>query len=108
MNYLSRPGIGGMNLSLEKIESIICQHFDIDSEKLKSKKRDRDIVEARQFAMYFSRIRTKKSYAKIGKHFGGFDHSTVFHSFKVVDELSMYNKEFRSKFNELKEIFSYE
>ena len=62
---------------------------------MKSKTRKREVVQARQIAMYFSKKMTKSSLANIGMHCGGKDHATVLHACKTVDNLSSTDKQFR-------------
>ncbi|HLW39341.1 MAG TPA: chromosomal replication initiator protein DnaA, partial [Brumimicrobium sp.] len=57
-------------VSIEYIQKIVCDYFDIEIEILKSKTRKREIVQARQIAMYFSKKLTKSSLANIGAHCG--------------------------------------
>jgi chromosomal replication initiator protein len=50
------------------------------------KTRKAEIVEARQVAMYLSKLLTQNSVKTIGLHFGGRDHSTVVHSYQQVEK----------------------
>jgi chromosomal replication initiator protein len=71
-------------VSIENIQKIVCEHFNIPVEKLSSKTRKRHIVIARQLAIYFSKNMTDLSLKEIGKYFGARDHSTVLYSIKSV------------------------
>jgi chromosomal replication initiator protein len=53
---------------------------------LKSEKRLKNIVHARQIAVWFCRDLTKSSYPDIGLKFGGKDHSTIIYSYKKIDK----------------------
>ena len=57
-------------VSIDYIQKVVCDYFDIPVEIMKSKTRKREIVQARQLAMYFSKQLTKSSLAHIGKHCG--------------------------------------
>ena len=68
---------------------------------MKSKTRKREIVQARQVAMYFSKNLTKSSLATIGSQIGGKDHATVLHACKTVNNLVETDKTFRNQIEEL-------
>lgn len=73
-------------VSIEFIQKLVCDHFNIVPDKLKDKTRKRNIVEARQISMYLAKCYTKNSLKAIGGHFGGRDHSTVIHSCQAVQD----------------------
>ena len=64
-------------VSIEYIQKVVCDYFDLPIELMKSKTRKREVVQARQIAMYFSKKMTKSSLANIGMHCGGKDHANV-------------------------------
>jgi chromosomal replication initiator protein len=66
-----------------------------------SKTRKREIVQARQLAMYFSKKLTKASLATIGLHCGNKDHATVLHACRTVANLQETDKQFKSYIDEL-------
>lgn len=82
-------------VSIEYIQKIVCDYFDLPIELLKSKTRKREVVQARQISMYFSKKMTKSSLANIGAHCGGKDHATVLHACRTVMNLSETDKQFR-------------
>jgi len=63
--------------------------------QLQTKTRKREIVQARQLAMYFSKNMTKSSLASIGSQIGNKDHATVLHACKTVNNLIDTDKSFR-------------
>ena len=73
--------------SIEYIQKVVCDYFDLPIELMKSKTRKREVVQARQIAMYFAKKMTKSSLAKIGAHCGGKDHATVLHACRTVNNL---------------------
>ncbi|GIS04585.1 MAG: hypothetical protein CM15mP107_2050 [Bacteroidota bacterium] len=83
-------------VSIDFIQKVICDYFDLSLEVLNSKTRKRRIVQARQLAMFFSKKFTKSSLARIGAQCGGKDHATVLHACKTVNNLSDTDKQFRS------------
>ena len=88
-------------VSIEYIQKIVCDYFDLPIEILKSKTRKREVVQARQISMYFSKKMTKSSLANIGAHCGGKDHATVLHACRTVVNLSETDKQFRHYLEEL-------
>ena len=82
-------------ISIDYIQKVVCDYFDIPIELMKSKTRKREIVQARQLAMYFSKQMTKNSLANIGLHCGKKDHATVLHACKTVNNLIDTDKQFR-------------
>lgn len=67
-------------ISVEMIQKSVGQFFGVTITDLQAKKRNKNIVLARQVAMYLSRNLAKMSYPEIGNAFGGKDHTTVLHS----------------------------
>lgn len=82
-------------LSIDYIQKVVSDYFSIPVDLMHSKTRKREIVQARQIAMYFSKILTKSSLATIGSQIGGKDHATVLHACKTVNNLSETDKRFR-------------
>ncbi|MFP3860216.1 MAG: chromosomal replication initiator protein DnaA [Bacteroidales bacterium] len=82
-------------ISVDYIQKIVCDYFNINPEQLHSKTRKREIVQARQIAMFFSKSLTKSSLASIGSQIGGKDHATVLHACKTVNNLMDTDKRFK-------------
>ena len=72
--------------SAEVITEYICKYYNMDTSVLYSQSRSRDVVNARNIAMYLIRRMTNLSLVDIGKKFGGRDHSTVLHSLDNVEQ----------------------
>lgn len=88
-------------VSIEYIQKVVCDYFDLPIEMLKSKTRKREVVQARQISMYFSKKMTKSSLANIGAHCGGKDHATVLHACRTVVNLSETDKQFKAYLEDL-------
>nr|WP_320022465.1 chromosomal replication initiator protein DnaA [uncultured Draconibacterium sp.] len=82
-------------LSIEYISKVVCDYFSMPVDTLQTKTRKREIVQARQIAMYFSKSLTKYSLASIGAQIGSKDHATVLHACKTVNNLKDTDKNFR-------------
>ena len=69
------------------IIDVVCEHFGITLDQIKSKSRSNDIAKPRQIAMYLSKNMTDASLDSIGSLLGGRDHSTIIHGInKITDE----------------------
>ena len=88
-------------VSIDYIQKIVSEYFQMDVSTLQSKTRKRHIVQARQLAMYFAKKFTKASLASIGSQIGKRDHATVLHACKTVDNLSFTDKQFRKYVEDL-------
>ena len=88
-------------VSIDYIQKVVCDYFDLPIELLKSKTRKREVVQARQIAMYFAKKMTKSSLANIGMHCGGKDHATVLHACRTVNNLQETDKTFRGYLEDL-------
>lgn len=88
-------------VSIDYIQKVVCDYFELSLEVLNSKTRKRRIVQARQLAMFFSKKLTKSSLASIGAQCGGKDHATVLHACKTVNNLVDTDKQFRTYVNDL-------
>jgi len=92
------------DVSIEKIQRVVCEYYTIPDDLLRGKSRKQEIAYARQVAMYFCKEMTRFSLKSIGLHFGGRDHTTVIHAVrtienelkrgekKVVDEIEIIRK----------------
>lgn len=93
-------------ISIEYINKVVGDYFGLEVEVLKSKTRKREIVQARQIAMYFSKQMTKSSLANIGVHCGGKDHATVLHACRTVNNLAETDKQFKAYLDDLEKKLS--
>lgn len=82
-------------ITMDMIQKVICDYFQIKPEQLKAKTRRREIVLPRQLAMYFSKRYTKAALQTIGAIFGGKDHSTVLHACRSIEDLKQTDKQVR-------------
>ena len=88
-------------VSIDYIQKVVSEYFQMDVDTLQSKTRKRHIVQARQLAMFFAKKFTKASLASIGSQIGKRDHATVLHACKTVDNLSSTDKQFRKYVEDL-------
>jgi chromosomal replication initiator protein len=74
-------------ISVQDIIDEVAQYFSITAEELCSASRSRQLVNARQIAMYLTRELTDLSLPRIGRAFGNRDHSTVMHATQKITGL---------------------
>ena len=89
-------------VGIDYIQKTVSEYFKVKVESLKDKIRKKEIVIARQVAMYFAKEYTNHSLKSIGYHFGGRDHSTVIHAVQSVNDMMDTNAAFKSSVEELK------
>lgn len=75
-----------VNISIDYITKVVCEYFEVEENKVREKNRKKEVVLARQVAMFLSKKLTKSSLKTIGLHFGGRDHSTVIHAYNSIDK----------------------
>lgn len=97
-------GDSKQNVSIASIQQKVCKYYQISLADLKGKKRVRQIVMPRQIAMYLSRELTSTSLPKIGKEFGGKDHTTVIHAHEKIKKAlnNETDNELRDQIEEIK------
>jgi chromosomal replication initiator protein len=88
-------------VSIERIQELVSQRFSLTRKQLCGDRRSQNIVYPRQVAMYLSRELTDASLPKIGREFGGRDHTTVIHATSKIARLI---KEDRSVYNLVQEL----
>lgn len=88
-------------ITLDTIQAVVCDFYNIKSELLQTASRKRQIVQARQVTMYLSKIYTEMSLAQIGTLIGKKNHATVLHACKTVKEQMEVDKIFRDEIEEI-------
>lgn len=91
-----------VNISIEYITKAVCEYMNVEEDKVRDKNRKKEVVTARQLAMYLSKVLTKSTLKTIGLHFGGRDHSTVIHAFNSVEESLSLDKNFKEIYESIK------
>jgi chromosomal replication initiator protein len=97
----SFPQGEGKQISIERIQELVCERFSVTHAELTGERRSQSIVYPRQVAMYLARELTDSSLPKIGKEFGGRDHTTVIHATSKIARLI---REDRSVYNLVQEL----
>ncbi len=89
-------------VGIDYIQKTISEYFKIPIDQLKDKTRKKEIVLARQIAMYFAKDYTNHSLKTIGDHFGGRDHSTVIHAVQAVSDFCDTDASFKKTVEEIR------
>ena len=97
----SYPTERKQEITLELIQDVTANYFNISTEDLLSKKRSQDVAFPRQVAMYLCRTLTDTSTTKIGDVFGGKDHTTVLHACEKIAKKRDEDSHFNQKLGEL-------
>jgi len=83
-------------VDFNRIVKCVCKHYSLNKEQIFSKNRNKELVLARQVAMYLMKKITDKSLRDIGDFLGGRDHSTVKHALNRIDRYSKLNPDFNT------------
>ncbi|MBO5581417.1 MAG: chromosomal replication initiator protein DnaA [Bacteroidales bacterium] len=95
------------DVSIDLIVDTVCEYFNITRDILLSKSRKRQIVQARQIAMYECRNLIQNcSLSTIGAELGGKDHATVLHACTTVQDLMATDKAFRQYVTDIEGMIS--
>jgi len=95
------------DVSIDLIVDTVCEYFNITRDILLSKSRKRQIVQARQIAMYECRnLIPNCSLSTIGAELGGKDHATVLHACTTVQDLMATDKAFRQYVSDVESMIS--
>ena len=89
------------DLTTEYIQRFIAERYGVSISDLLGKRRTQNIAQTRQLAMYLCRRLTGCSYPEIGALFGGRDHSTVIHAFRVMEERMQTDEAFQKEIDKL-------
>ncbi|MDY4510616.1 chromosomal replication initiator protein DnaA [Streptococcus hyovaginalis] len=89
-------------IPIEEIQAMVGKFYGVTVKEIKATKRTQNIVLARQVAMYLAREMTDNSLPKIGKEFGGRDHSTVLHAYNKIKNMLAQDESLRIELETLK------
>lgn len=94
------------DLSIDKVQKVVCEYFNITKETLLSSSRKRQIVQARQISMYMSRNLINCSLSTIGAETGGKDHATVLHACTTVQDLMETDRVFKQYVSDIEKMLT--
>jgi len=82
-----------MNLDIETIQSIVCNHYGITPKTLFKASRKREIIEVRHIFHYLAKKYTRQTYKKIGGY-SNRNYATVMHSVNHINDMKFTDKNF--------------
>lgn len=89
-------------VTIDSIIQAVCNHYNVSSEEISSSSRKRNIVQARQVAMYLSQQHVKDiTLVRIGERIGKKDHTTVLHACKSIKDAIGFDKELKNDVEEI-------
>jgi len=89
------------NITIDDIVKVISKELNIKLSDIKSKKRTKDVVNARRISIYLTRNLTPNSMPQIAVYFGMKDHTAVSHAMKKINELIDNDENFKVLLEEL-------
>lgn len=92
------------SINIDDIINTVCKHFSLETVAIHTKSRKREVVQARQVAMYLAKAHTDFSTSKIGKFIGNKDHTTVLHACKTVKGQCEVDKAFRAEIENIQSL----
>jgi chromosomal replication initiator protein len=90
-----------VEVNIDYIQKYVSNYFGVSIDLLKAKTRKREIVVARQVAMYLAKEYTNMSLKSIGFHFGNRDHSTVIHAISTVNDMMDTDAKFLTQMEDI-------
>ncbi len=95
------------DLTIDKVKEAVCEYFNITQDILQSQSRKRQIVQARQIAMYLCRnFIPSCSLSTIGSEIGGKDHATVLHACSAVSDLIATDRSVKQYISDLEKMIA--
>lgn len=91
-------------ITIEAIQKKVCDYYKLPLDTILTKSRKREVVQARQVAMYFSKNFTPASLSTIGMKNGNRDHATVLHACKTVNNFLDTDRDFKRQIIELEQL----
>ncbi|MBR0137210.1 MAG: chromosomal replication initiator protein DnaA [Erysipelotrichaceae bacterium] len=89
-------------ITVNDIIYAVADYYGLTKQQLVSKTRTKNIANARHIAMYMSRKYLDVSFDRIGKEFGGRDHTTVLSAYEKIDDLVKENESYKQIISEIR------
>lgn len=100
-SFFQKPKTKKMNT--KDIIKAVGEFYNIKPKEIKARKRQREIVKARQIVMYLMREELDSSFPSIGDKIGGRDHTTAIYAYNKIDDLLSENKNLQEELQLIKE-----
>jgi len=89
-------------ITVQAINKVVCDYFNVNTSDMKSKKKNKSLVQPRQISMYLAKELTSYSFTEIGSEFGGRDHTTIMHAYERINSICNVDPEMRNIVEKLK------
>jgi chromosomal replication initiator protein len=89
------------NISIDDIVKIVSRELNVKPSDIRSKKRTKNVVNARRIVIYLARNLTPNSMPQIALYFGMKDHSAVSHALRKINEIVDKDENFKVLLEEL-------
>lgn len=93
-------------ITIDSIKNAVCNYYNIKPDKLVMRSRKREVVVARQVAMYLSKKHTSTALAGIGSMLGRYDHATVLYACKTIEGQLQVDKELQKSVTEIEQMMT--
>ena len=91
-------------ITIDTVRNAVCNYYNMKPETLVTRSRKREIVVARQVAMYLTKKHTSMALAGIGSLLGRYDHATVLHACKTIEGQIQVDKELQKSLAEIEKL----
>ena len=91
-------------ITIEEIVKTVGAKFSIKISEIKSHKKNKNLVLARQVSMFLAREMTSASFPDIGAKIGGRDHSTVIYAHNKMKKILVMDKALRDAVEEIQDV----
>ena len=91
-------------VTIDTVRNAVCTYYNMKPETLVTRSRKREIVVARQVAMYLTKKHTSMALAGIGSLLGRYDHATVLHACKTIEGQMQVDKELQKSLEEIEKL----
>ena len=91
-------------VTIDTVRNAVCTYYNMKPETLVTRSRKREIVVARQVAMYLTKKHTSMALAGIGSLLGRYDHATVLHACKTIEGQMQVDKELQKSLDEIEKL----
>lgn len=98
-----RPGV---KPNIRTMTNLAARYFGVKVPELLGPTRRRTVVTARNLVIYMARQLGQISLEQLGKHFGGRDHTTVLHGYRVIEERLQTDPQLRQAHDELRKMIA--
>ncbi|MFZ4439241.1 MAG: chromosomal replication initiator protein DnaA [Syntrophales bacterium] len=91
-------------ITIDEIVKVTGAKLNIKISDIRSQKKNKNLVLARQISMFLAREMTSSSFPDIGEKIGGRDHSTVIYAHNKIKKILETNKTLRDTVEEIREL----